>query len=232
MVAAPDSARASTPAPVAVLMANGSGSIPATSQPEAIASRAASWPSSPRPSTTTLAPGPAPDRRSACSGMDASVANAASCAGHPLRHGGAQQAGHGLELGVAGLARAAGRDQLAGLDPGDGGADLDRHPGRGVAERDVGGEPAADRPRGGRDALGLGLAHGLADQVRPGPRLGKQARPGQRGDRRLGARGDHRGHGAHKHLGLADHRAGHLEYLDVAAADRLHDLLHVVPAPS
>ena len=81
MVAAPDSARASTPAPAAVSLANGSGSIPATSQPEAIASRAASWPSSPRPSTTTLAPGPAPDRRSACSGMDASVANAASCAG-------------------------------------------------------------------------------------------------------------------------------------------------------
>ena len=81
VVAAPDSARARTPAPAAVAMANGSGSIPATSQPEAIASRAASWPSSPRPSTTTLAPGPASDRRSACSGMDASVANAASSAG-------------------------------------------------------------------------------------------------------------------------------------------------------
>ncbi len=83
MAASPDSSRASTPALAAAFLANPSGSIPATSQPEAIASRAASWPSSPRPSTTTLAPGPTPDRRSACSGMDASVANAASSAGTP-----------------------------------------------------------------------------------------------------------------------------------------------------
>ena len=102
--------------------------MPATSQPAAIASRAASWPTSPRPITTTLAPGPdlghpQPVQRDGRHGGERGVRG-----GHPVRHDGAQQAGHGLELGVVGLARAAGGDQLAGPDAGDRGADLQTSP--------------------------------------------------------------------------------------------------------
>ncbi len=66
-----------------MMRACGTGSIPATSQPEAMASRAASCPTRPSPITTTLAPGPASASRSPCSAMAATVANAASWAGTP-----------------------------------------------------------------------------------------------------------------------------------------------------
>ena len=58
-------------------------SMPTTSQPAAIASRAASWPTRPRPITTTLEPGPASARRRPCSAIEATVVNAASFAGTP-----------------------------------------------------------------------------------------------------------------------------------------------------
>ena len=154
------------------------------------------------------------------------------CGRHRFGHDRAQQAGYGLELGVAGLPGTARRHELAGPDPVDGGADLDYQPGRGVAERHVGSEPAAYRPGRRGDTLGLRLAHDLADQVRPGACLGQQAGPGQRGDRPFGAGRDHRGYGAHEHLGRADRRAGDVEYLDRPAAGRLHDLLHDVPSPA
>ena len=179
-----------------------------------------------------MEPGPTPDRRSACSGMDARVANAASSGG--TRSGTTAHSRPGTAWNSAWLALPAPpvATSWPGRDPVDGGADLSDHPGRGVAEGHVGGEPAPDRPRRGRDALGLGLAHDLADQVRPGACLGEQARSGERGDRPFGTRGDHRGHGADQHLGRADHRARNVEHLDRTAADRLHDLLHAVPSPS
>ena len=58
--------------------------------------------------------------------------------------------------------------------------------------------PASRLPHraGGRaDPLGTGLADHLADQVRPGPRLGEQAGPRQFRHRPFGAGRDHRGHG-------------------------------------
>ncbi len=61
--------------------------MPATSHPAAMASRAASWPISPSPTTTTFDPGPASARRSPCSAIDASVVNAASLALTPAGTG-------------------------------------------------------------------------------------------------------------------------------------------------
>ena len=54
------------------------GSIPATSHPAAMASRAVSCPISPRPTTATFAPGPTSAMRSPCKAMDAIVVKAAS----------------------------------------------------------------------------------------------------------------------------------------------------------
>src|SRR6202021_769883 len=84
---------------------------------------------------------------------------------------------HGLELGVTGAARAAGRDQPPGPQPGGLGPGRHHDPGRGVTERYVTGQPLPHRAGGRADPFGTGLADHLADQVRAGPRLGAQARP-------------------------------------------------------
>ena len=127
--------------------------------------------------------------------------------GHAVRDRGAEQAGHRLEFRVVGLAGAAGRHQLAGPEPGDRGSGLEHDARGGVAERQVLGEPAADRLPGGGQAVGPGLADHLADQVRAGAGLGQQAGLGQRGHCPLGARRDHRCDGADQHLGRLRDRA-------------------------
>ena len=57
--------------------------MPATSQPAALASLAASCPINPRPSITIFDPGPTSASRSACSAIEATAPKAASWAGTP-----------------------------------------------------------------------------------------------------------------------------------------------------
>ena len=117
----------------------------------------------PRPSTTTLEPGPASASRRPCSAIAAIVVKAASWAGRPSVRG-TEEARHrlelGRELGVEGLARSASGDELARADTGDR---------RRTAERQVAGEPALHRRPGGGEPFEPGLTDHLADQVPAGP---------------------------------------------------------------
>ena len=163
--------------------------------------------------------------------MEATVVNAASSAGTPRRNRRAQQAGHSLKLGVTRLARASGRNELtdayaaAHRSP-----DLEHYASRGVAKRQILGEPAPNSLCRRGDAVGSSLAHHLTDQIRPSPRLGEQARLCQRGKRPLSARGDHRRHRPHEHFGRPGGRAGDVEHFDWPAGNRLDDILHITPS--
>ena len=102
---------------------------------------------------TTLEPGPTSASRRPCSATDAMVVNAASCAGTPSGTGAAQEAGHRLELGVAGFSCTARRHELTGADAGDRTADLkDNARGR-VAQWHIAGESVPDRTRCDSQAL-------------------------------------------------------------------------------
>ena len=76
---------------------------------------------------------------------------------------------------MTGLARAAGRHQLAGPDSGHRRPDRKHGSCRRVPQRQVLGEPAADGLPGGRQAVGPCLLYHLADQVGPSTGLSKQA---------------------------------------------------------
>ena len=149
--------------------------MPATSHPAAIASRAASCPISPRPTTTTLDPGPASASRSPCSAIDAIVVNAASWALTPAGTGAQSSPGTAWNSAWFALPAPPVATSWPGRIPVTARAGLEDEPGGRVAERHVEGEPAEHRLPGARDALGAGLPHHLPDQVGPCPRLGEQA---------------------------------------------------------
>ena len=148
---------------------------------------------------------------------------------HPVGHRRAQQPGTAWNSAWLALPAPPAATSWPGPHPGHRRARLQHDARRGVPQRQVLSQPAADRLPGRGQTLGAGLADHLPDQVGAGPGLGEQAGLGQRGDRPFGARGDHRRDRPDQDLGGVRDGPGHLEHLDRPAGQRLHDLLHLVP---
>ena len=177
-----------------------------------MASRAASCPISPRPTTTTFDPGTrlGEPQRVQGDGRDRGERRVLR-RDTPAGTGAQSSPGTAWNSAWFALPAPPVATSWPGRIPVTAAAGLQHDPGGGVAERHVLGQPAEDRLAGGGDPLGAGLPHHLPDQVGPGPRLGQQARLGQRGHGALRARRDHRRDRADQHLGRLRHRARHVE---------------------